>query len=79
MRVPKFKVGDFIMPVLDTSGMTKMQVIEINIQICDAGIEQIFYVCRVSGRHYTKETPTIVKDYFRFNEVEVVVYQPEAI
>ena len=63
----KYKIDEFVMPVLDDSGTTKMQVIEINKQTCPAGIEQITYTCRVSVKSQYRETSGIAKDYFRFN------------
>ena len=74
----KFKVGDFVMPALDPSGLTKCQIVEIHKQECPARIEQITYLCRIGAKTFYRGTPVLTKDYFLFNEIELLEYkEPE--
>ena len=69
----KFKSGDFVMPVLDVSGKTKMQIVEVFKQTCPAGIEQITYDCRLAIKYYHTFFE-LMKGLTRFNEIEVMAY-----
>lgn len=74
MKTPKFNVGDVLKPVLDDTGLIKCHVVETNVQVCSAGIEQITYLCRVHTKPYRSAPASITNANFRFNELELEVW-----
>lgn len=75
MRKPKFKIGDVLQPIVEETNLVKFHVVEIHTQICEAGIEQIFYSCRIYTKHYAGAAAGIARDLFLFNEMEVKLWK----
>ncbi len=77
MKEPKFSVGDVLKPVLDDTGLTQLHVVELNVQVCPAMIEQVTYLCRVHAKHYHKDVASISRELFRLHEHELELWKPK--
>jgi len=77
MAKAKFKVGDILSPILEETDLVKLHVLEVVIQKCNAGIEQIHYLCRVHTKQFRGSTGVFTKSLFPLNEIEVELWKPK--
>ena len=66
----KFAINEKLKPVADTTGLIKMQVVEIVIQKCYAAT-QLHYCCRIYTQSVEGATPSITKTLFQCTEPEL--------
>ena len=75
-RTTKFKVGDILKPTIDDTGLIKLHVNEVHIQLCYSGIEQVHYLCRVWVKAFKSSVPQTISRLIEFSEIEVETWLP---
>ena len=71
MRGPKYKIGQVLKPIIDTSNNVRLHVVAVStLDVGTCGL-QIGYRCRVYTKPFTGGTPSATKNLFEFEEMEV--------